>query len=47
MDNKEIIEELNDLVEINNDRIKGYTRAIEELKDEDGDLKTLFAGMID
>ncbi|WP_018612220.1 PA2169 family four-helix-bundle protein [Segetibacter koreensis] len=38
---------LNDLIEINNDRIKGYEKAIEELKDGDQDLKTLFAGMID
>lgn len=38
---------LNDLIEINNDRIKGYEKAIAELKDGDQDLKTLFAGMID
>ena len=38
---------LNDLIEINNDRIKGYEKAIEELKDGDQDLKTLFARMID
>lgn len=38
---------INDLIEINNDRIKGYEKAIEELKDGDNDLKTLFAGMID
>ncbi len=38
---------LNDLIEINNDRIKGYEKAIEELKDGDQDLKTLFSGMID
>ena len=38
---------LNDLIEINNDRIKGYEKAIEELKDGDQDLKTLFAGIID
>ncbi len=38
---------INDLIEINNDRIKGYEKAIEELKDGDQDLKTLFAGMID
>ena len=41
------IEILNDLLEINNDRIVGYERAIKELKDEDNDLKTLFAGFID
>ncbi len=44
---KETITILNDLIEINNDRIKGYKKAIEELKDGDQDLKTLFAGMID
>lgn len=38
---------LNDLIEINNDRIIGYEKAIEELKDGDQDLKTLFASMID
>jgi uncharacterized protein (TIGR02284 family) len=43
----ETIEVLNDLIQINNDRIVGYEKAIEELKDEDADLKTLFAGMID
>lgn len=41
------IEILNDLVEINNDRIIGYEHAIEELKSGDADLKTLFASMID
>ena len=39
-------ETLNDLVQINNDRIQGYTKAIEELKPEDSDLKTLFVKMI-
>lgn len=43
----ETIEILQDLVQINNDRITGYERAIKELKNEDQDLKTLFAGMID
>jgi uncharacterized protein (TIGR02284 family) len=33
---------LNDLIRINHDRIVGYEKAVEELKDEDGDLKTLF-----
>lgn len=41
------IEILNDLIQINNDRITGYSRAIEELKDHDDNLKTLFAAMID
>ena len=44
---KENIEILNDLIEINNDRITGYEHAIEELKGGDTDLKTLFEGMID
>ena len=47
MKNEKTIEILNDLIEINNDRVKGYTRAIDELKEEDVDLKTLFAAMID
>ena len=44
---KETIEILNDLIEINNDRIAGYERAIKELKDGDDDLKILFENMID
>jgi uncharacterized protein (TIGR02284 family) len=40
------IETLNDLIEINNDRIAGYEKAIEELHPEDSDLKSLFAQMI-
>lgn len=43
----ETIEILNDLIKINNDRIEGYTRAIEELKESDEDLKILFSNMID
>jgi uncharacterized protein (TIGR02284 family) len=38
---------LNDLIQINNDRIVGYERASEELKDKDSDLKSLFTSMID
>ncbi len=37
---------LNDLVEINNDRIVGYERAMKELKEEDADLKLVFTNMI-
>jgi uncharacterized protein (TIGR02284 family) len=33
---------INDLIQINNDRVEGYKKAIDELKDEDADLKTLF-----
>ena len=40
-------ESLNDLVQINNDRIEGYEKAIENLKAEDQDLKTVFVSMID
>lgn len=45
--NKETIETLNDLIMINNDRIAGYERALEELKPGDEDLKIQFKGMID
>ena len=44
---KETIEVLNDLVAINNDRIAGYEKAIEETKDTDKDLRLLFTSMID
>lgn len=44
---KETIEILNDLIQINNDRITGYERAMKELNDEDADLKALFESMID
>lgn len=41
------IEALNDLIQINNDRIAGYEKAIDELGDNlDGDLKLLFTKMI-
>ncbi len=39
------IEVLNDLIEINNDRLKGYEKALAEVKDEDSDLKVVFAKM--
>ncbi len=45
--NEELIEVLNDLIRINNDRIEGYEKAIEETKDIDADLKTLFRRMAD
>ena len=44
---KKTIEVLNDLIQINNDRITGYERALKELKDEDSDLRTLFTSFID
>ena len=43
----ETIEVLNDLVAINNDRIAGYEKAIEEAEASDSDLKSLFTSMID
>ena len=42
----ETIEVLNDLIQINNDRIAGYEKAVKETKPEDDDLKILFATMI-
>jgi uncharacterized protein (TIGR02284 family) len=43
----ELFEVLNDLVRINNDRIEGYERAIEESRDGDTDLVSVFSRMID
>ena len=40
--NEKIIGVLNDLLRINHDRVVGYEKAIDELKDEDADLRTLF-----
>ena len=45
--NEELVEVLNDLIRINNDRIEGYEKAINETKDIDTDLKTLFRRMAD
>lgn len=42
MNNEKVIGILNDLVQINHDRVVGYEKAIDELKDEDADLKALF-----
>jgi uncharacterized protein (TIGR02284 family) len=39
-------ETLNDLLQINNDRIVGYEKAIKELEPKDSDLKALFVRMI-
>ena len=41
------IETLNDLIMINNDRIAGYEKAMEELEGKDTDLVILFEKMID
>lgn len=47
MEHKACIEALNDLIKINNDRIEGYQRAIDELADgQDTDLKALFTSMV-
>ncbi len=47
METKDQVEEmLNDLVKINNDRIAGYEKAIEEVKNLDVDLKATFQTMI-
>jgi uncharacterized protein (TIGR02284 family) len=46
MQNNNTIEVLNDLIEINNDRIAGYQKAIEESKPGDTDLEVLFLSMI-
>lgn len=44
--NEKTIETLNDLIKINNDRIEGYQRAINESHDLDIDLKATFERMI-
>lgn len=44
--NEKIVGILNDLIRINHDRIVGYEKGIEELKDGDNDLKTLFSRYI-
>lgn len=36
---------LNDLIQINNDRIEGYERAAKETASEDSDLRSLFLSM--
>lgn len=40
--NNKVIEILNDLIQINQDRVVGYEKAMDELKAEDADLKSLF-----
>lgn len=42
MDQEKVTGILNDLLRINHDRVVGYEKAIDELKDEDADLKSLF-----
>jgi uncharacterized protein (TIGR02284 family) len=43
--NENLVEVLNDLIKINNDRIDGYEKALEEVKDIDLDLRGLFQKM--
>ncbi len=43
--NENAIEVLNDLLRINNDRVEGYKKAIDEVKEYD--LKNVFEGMAD
>lgn len=43
--NENVVEILNDLIQINNDRIEGYQRAASELEAEDNDLKGTFSKM--
>jgi uncharacterized protein (TIGR02284 family) len=43
--NESLIETLNDLVRINNDRINGYEKASEEIKGSDADLLAMFGKM--
>jgi uncharacterized protein (TIGR02284 family) len=44
---EELIGVLNDLIQINNDRVVGYERAIKESKDLDVDLVAIFNEMAD
>lgn len=47
METKEAtVDILNDLVQINNDRIEGYQHALKETPEEDADLKHLFTRLI-
>jgi uncharacterized protein (TIGR02284 family) len=45
--NDKLVEVLNDLIQINNDRVNGYERAAEETKDKDVDLQAIFTKMAD
>ena len=40
--NDKTIEVLNDLIQINNDRVRGYEKAADETNSSDADLRTLF-----
>ncbi len=43
--NSDLIEVLNDLIQINNDRVRGYEKASNELSAADVDLKAVFTQM--
>lgn len=45
MEDNKISEVLNDLIQINNDRIEGYKRAVTEADESDNDLKAMFHRM--
>jgi uncharacterized protein (TIGR02284 family) len=45
--NKVTIDTVNDLIKINNDRIRGYEKAIENTDTLEAELKTLYARMIE
>ena len=44
MENSKTIDLLNDLIEINNDRVAGFEKVIADINDENVDLKTAFQG---
>ena len=45
--NDKLVEVLNDLIEINNDRVVGYEKAAEETKSLDVDLRGIFTKLAD
>lgn len=45
--NEKLVEVLNDLIQINNDRVVGYEKAANETKSLDVDLQTIFHKMAD
>ncbi|KQS28179.1 PA2169 family four-helix-bundle protein [Dyadobacter sp. Leaf189] len=45
--NEEVIEALNDLIVINNDRIAGYEKAYSETKEIETDLRSMFNNLAD
>ena len=42
---EKVVEVLNDLIEINNDRVQGYEKAVKETDTKDADLRMLFEEM--